>query len=513
MLIWGTDVPTAPTSRWSPPAISRSAISSSRTTTSVWSRSRPLRRRLRYWALKTYPLRPPAHRRDLRSRNRGRVRHQRHPGLHGHLRASERCWARSAAPSMAPKISVTLGIGVEVIVLAFAVVAIGGMGSIEGALIGALIVGIVPRRAPFISIPQLELFVIYAVMALVLVFRPHGLFTAGRNRGRSDMTGLRMTCGRARTWSERSPSSPWRAAAPALPAWLVSLATIAFANALVVVLGLVILWRAGLVPVRAGAVLSRPAPMRWRCSGATPAGATRSCWWRSRAVAGRHGGVPGRIPARALSRYLLRDAQPRDVDDPLRRAGEDRDARLDRRLPRRRRRPSSAMQPRGRRAQPRACSGWRSACRRSAAFLVTLYFRSVAGALAVPVRDNEIRLEFLGISVTRLIHLKLVISGILAGIGGALAALCGRPCRSQHGLLDDLGRLRIRDHPRRRGARSRPRSVGSLVFELVRSIAVDLLPGVWQLILGSALLLTILFLPEGLGSLFYAPAPHAEKGS
>jgi branched-chain amino acid transport system permease protein len=43
---------------------------------------------------------------------------------------------------MAPKIAVTLGIGVEVIVLAFAVVAIGGMGSIEGALIGALIVGL-----------------------------------------------------------------------------------------------------------------------------------------------------------------------------------------------------------------------------------------------------------------------------------------------------------------------------------------------------------------------------------
>src|ERR1700691_3739848 len=37
------------------------------------------------------------------------------------------------------------------------------------------------------------------------------------------------------------------ACAPALPAWLVSLATVAFANALVV-LGLIILWRAGLVP-------------------------------------------------------------------------------------------------------------------------------------------------------------------------------------------------------------------------------------------------------------------------
>ncbi len=42
--------------------------------------------------------------------------------------------------------------------------------------------------------------------------------------------------------------------------------------------------------------------------------------------------------------------------------------------------------------------------------------------------------------------------------------------------------------------------VGSFVFELVRSIAVDLFPGAWQITLGTALLLTILLLPEGLGS-------------
>lgn len=82
---------------------------------------------------------------------------------------------------MAPKISVTLGIGVEVIVLAFAVVAIGGMGSIEGALIGALIVGIC-RAAAVHLVPQIELFVIYGVMTLVLVFRPHGLFTRAQPR-------------------------------------------------------------------------------------------------------------------------------------------------------------------------------------------------------------------------------------------------------------------------------------------------------------------------------------------
>jgi branched-chain amino acid transport system permease protein len=82
---------------------------------------------------------------------------------------------------MAPKIAVTLGIGVEVIVLAFAVVAIGGMGSIEGALIGALIVGICRATAVHLF-PQVELFVIYGVMALVLVVRPYGLFVRAQPR-------------------------------------------------------------------------------------------------------------------------------------------------------------------------------------------------------------------------------------------------------------------------------------------------------------------------------------------
>ncbi|HEY0224050.1 MAG TPA: branched-chain amino acid ABC transporter permease, partial [Pseudolabrys sp.] len=82
---------------------------------------------------------------------------------------------------MAPKIAVTLGIGVEVIVLAFAVVAIGGMGSIEGALVGALIVGIC-RAAAVHLVPEVELFVIYGVMALVLMIRPYGLFVRAQPR-------------------------------------------------------------------------------------------------------------------------------------------------------------------------------------------------------------------------------------------------------------------------------------------------------------------------------------------
>jgi branched-chain amino acid transport system permease protein len=75
----------------------------------------------------------------------------------------------------APKIAVSPGIGVEVIVLAFAVVVIGGLGSVTGALVGASIVGIA-RAITAHLFPEIELFVVYAVMAGVLAIRPHGLF-------------------------------------------------------------------------------------------------------------------------------------------------------------------------------------------------------------------------------------------------------------------------------------------------------------------------------------------------
>ncbi|MEE9402381.1 MAG: branched-chain amino acid ABC transporter permease [Desulfobacteria bacterium] len=75
----------------------------------------------------------------------------------------------------APMISVEPGMGIEVIVLAFAVVGIGGLGSVAGAALGCLLVGIA-RAAAVHLYPELELFVIYALMILVLIFRPQGFF-------------------------------------------------------------------------------------------------------------------------------------------------------------------------------------------------------------------------------------------------------------------------------------------------------------------------------------------------
>jgi len=82
---------------------------------------------------------------------------------------------------VAPMVSVAPGFGVEVIVLSFAVVVIGGMGSIPGAAIGALIVGIA-RAIAVHELPEVELFVVYGVMAIVLVFRPEGLFAPAKAR-------------------------------------------------------------------------------------------------------------------------------------------------------------------------------------------------------------------------------------------------------------------------------------------------------------------------------------------
>ncbi|NBX62203.1 MAG: branched-chain amino acid ABC transporter permease [Betaproteobacteria bacterium] len=75
----------------------------------------------------------------------------------------------------APMISVQPGVSVGVIIISFAVVIIGGLGSIEGAAIGALIVGLA-RACAVHLMPVAELFSVYLVMALVLVFRPQGLF-------------------------------------------------------------------------------------------------------------------------------------------------------------------------------------------------------------------------------------------------------------------------------------------------------------------------------------------------
>lgn len=73
-----------------------------------------------------------------------------------------------------PSGSVMLGMSIELLVLAFVVVVIGGLGSFLGSLIGAFIVSIL-RTITLILFPELELALIYIIAIIVLALRPEGL--------------------------------------------------------------------------------------------------------------------------------------------------------------------------------------------------------------------------------------------------------------------------------------------------------------------------------------------------
>jgi branched-chain amino acid transport system permease protein len=74
-----------------------------------------------------------------------------------------------------PSQAAVLGMGIEALVLAFIVVVIGGMGSLKGALVGALIVSFV-RTIGVQFFPEAELAFLFLLAGVVLIVRPTGLF-------------------------------------------------------------------------------------------------------------------------------------------------------------------------------------------------------------------------------------------------------------------------------------------------------------------------------------------------
>jgi branched-chain amino acid transport system permease protein len=90
--------------------------------------------------------------------------------------------------------SVQVGMGEPVLILAFVVIVIGGIGSVKGALYGAILVGVVDTMGRFLLPKLFALFMetsqaatvgtalasmlIYIVMAIILTMRPQGLFAA-----------------------------------------------------------------------------------------------------------------------------------------------------------------------------------------------------------------------------------------------------------------------------------------------------------------------------------------------
>jgi branched-chain amino acid transport system permease protein len=81
----------------------------------------------------------------------------------------------TAGALVVPTAAASLDMAIEFVVEAFAVVVIGGLGSMRGALVGALIVGLI-RGFSILLFPEFEVLAIYMIVIGVLIFRPAGLF-------------------------------------------------------------------------------------------------------------------------------------------------------------------------------------------------------------------------------------------------------------------------------------------------------------------------------------------------
>jgi branched-chain amino acid transport system permease protein len=80
-----------------------------------------------------------------------------------------------AGALVVPTAAASLDMAIEFVIEAFAVVVIGGLGSVRGALAGALIVGLI-RALAIVYFPEFEMLAIYVIVIAVLLLRPVGLF-------------------------------------------------------------------------------------------------------------------------------------------------------------------------------------------------------------------------------------------------------------------------------------------------------------------------------------------------
>jgi branched-chain amino acid transport system permease protein len=139
------------------------------------------------------------------------------------------------------------------------------------------------------------------------------------------------------------------------------------------------------------------------------------------------------------------------------------------------------------------------------AALVRLYWDSQRGLLSLGVRENELRVEYLGTSVTNVVAWNYVLAAALGGVGGALSVIALGHIDPNFSYWTTSGEFVfvaiLAGHHSVAAVLA-----SSFVLELVRSFSSAYFPNSWQLALGVFLLLVIRFLPDGLGSLLRAGA-------
>ena len=132
--------------------------------------------------------------------------------------------------------------------------------------------------------------------------------------------------------------------------------------------------------------------------------------------------------------------------------------------------------------------------------LIRIFFDSEHGLIALAIRDNELRVEYLGASVRNEIAISYGIAAILGSLGGVIAGLAIGHVDPEFSYWTTSGEfvfVAILSGYLSIGAVF----IASVLLEVVRSFSNLYFPNTWQLSLGVFLLVVILLLPNGLGSI------------
>ncbi len=134
------------------------------------------------------------------------------------------------------------------------------------------------------------------------------------------------------------------------------------------------------------------------------------------------------------------------------------------------------------------------------AFLLHRFLRSPMGLIGEAIRENELRVEYLGASARNAVHITYVVAASVSAIGGVLWAVGLGHVDPEMTNWTMSGQFVFICILSGTGSVIAP-LIGTFLLEILRVYAVEVSPDTWQMILGVIMLLTIVFLPRGLWSL------------
>lgn len=136
----------------------------------------------------------------------------------------------------------------------------------------------------------------------------------------------------------------------------------------------------------------------------------------------------------------------------------------------------------------------------AAVYGVYRFLASPMGFLGQAIKDNEVRVEYMGASVYRVVYWTYLIAGALGGVGGVLVSFPVGHIVPDFAYWTTSGEFVFVALLGGTSSVFAP-VVGSLVMEFLKSYTLRYAPYTWQLLLGTIMLLIIWFLPDGLWTL------------